>query len=106
MGEFIMIFCYVILLVLVGLILASHSLETTEKVGGCFLAFILVISIFVSSAFIEEKGKAVALRAVGCREYTKSELYVMSEMQKDQLPKTYDLSKGTIYWKVDEQDTK
>lgn len=101
-----MIFCYVILLVFVGLILASQSLESTEKAGGCFLAFILIISIFVSSAFIEEKGKAVALRFVGYREYTKSELYVMSEMQKDQLPKTYDLSKGTIYWKIDEQDTK
>lgn len=101
-----MIFCYVILLVLVGLILASQSLKITEKVGGCFLALTLVISILVSSASIEEKGKAAALRAVGCREYTKSELYVMSEMQKDQLPKTFDLIKGTIYWKVDEQDTK
>lgn len=96
-----MVFCYVILLVLVGLILASQSLET-----GCFLAFILVIGIFVSSAFVEEKGKATALRAVGCREYTKSELYVMSDMEKDKLPKTYDFSKGTIYWKIDEQDTK
>lgn len=101
-----MVFCYVILLVLVGLILASQSLETVEKVGGCFLAFILVIGIFVSSAFVEEKGKATALRAVGCREYTKSELYVMSDMEKDKLPKTYDFSKGTIYWKIDEQDTK
>lgn len=101
-----MVFCYVILFVLVGLILASQSLETVEKVGGCFLAFILTISIFVSSAFIEEKGKATALRAVGCREYTKSELYVMSDMEKDKLPKTYDFTKGTIYWKIDEQDTK
>lgn len=101
-----MVFCYVVLLVLVGLILASQSLETVEKVGGCFLAFILALGIFVSSAFVEEKGKATALRAVGCREYTKSELYVMSDMEKDRLPKTYDFSKGTIYWKIDEQDTK
>lgn len=101
-----MVFCYVILFALVGLILASQSLETVEKAGGCSLAFILTISIFVSSAFIEEKGKATALRAVGCREYTKSELYVMSDMEKDKLPKTYDFAKGTIYWKIDEQDTK
>lgn len=101
-----MIFCYVILFVLVGLILASQSFDTVEKAGGCFLAFILTISIFVSSAFVEEKGKATALRAVGCREYTKSELYVMSDMEKDKLPKTYSFSKGTIYWKIDEQDTK
>lgn len=101
-----MVFCYVILFVLVGLILASQSLETVEKVGGCFLAFILTISILVSSAFVEEKGKATALRDVGCSEYTKSELYVMSDMEKDKLPKTYDFSKGTIYWKIDEQGTK
>ena len=101
-----MIFCYVILLVIVGLIFASQSFDTVEKAGGCFLAFILTISIFVSSAFVEEKGKATALRAVGCREYTKSELYVMSDMEKDKLPKTYSFSKGTIYWKIDEQDTK
>ena len=97
-----MIFCYVILFVIVGLILASPALETVEKVGGCLLAFILTISILVSSAFVEEKGKATALRAVGCREYTKSELYVMSDMEKDKLPKTYDFIKGTIYWKIDE----
>lgn len=100
-----MVFCYVILLVLTGLILASQSLETMEKVGGCFLAFMLAISIFVLSASVEEKGKATALRAVGCREYTKSELYIMSDMEKDKLPKTYDFSKGTVYWKLNEQDT-
>ena len=100
-----MVFCYAILFVIVGLILASQSFDTVEKVGGCFLAFILAISILVSSAFVEEKGKATALRAVGCREYTKSELYVMSDMEKDRLPKTYDFSKGTIYWRIDEQDT-
>lgn len=101
-----MIFCYVILCVLVGLILVSKSLNAVEKVGGCFLASLLIISIFVSSAFIEEKGKANALRTLGCREYTKSELYMMSDMEKDKLPKTYDFGKGTIYWKIDEQDTK
>ena len=101
-----MIFCYVILSVLVVLILASQSLEDAEKVGGCFLVFMLAISIFVSSASIEEKGKATALRAVGCREYTKSELYAMPDMEKDKLLKTYDFAKGTIYWKIDEQDTK
>ena len=101
-----MVFCYIILSVLVGLILASQSLEIVEKVCGCFLAFILTISIFVSSASIEEKGKATALRAVGCREYTKSELYAMPDMEKDKLLKTYDFAKGTIYWKIDEQDTK
>ena len=101
-----MVFCYVILFVLVGLILASKSLETEEKVGGCFLAFILVIGIFVSSTFVEEKGKATALRALGCREYTKSELYVMSDMEKGKLLKTHDFAKGTVYWKIDEQDTK
>ena len=101
-----MIVCYVILLVLVGLILASKSLNTGEKAGGFFLAFILAISILVSSVFVEEKGKATSLRALGCREYTKSELYVMSDMEKDRLPKTYDFSKGTIYWKIDEKDTK
>ena len=101
-----MIFCYVILFVIVGLILASQALETMEKVGGCLIAFILAISILISSAFVEEKGKAAALRAVGCREYTKSELYEMSDMEKDKLPKTYDFIKGAIYWKIDEQDTK
>ena len=101
-----MVFCYVILFVLVGLILASQSLGTVEKVGGCFLAFILTISIFVSSTFVEEKGKATALRSLGCREYTKSDLYVMSDMEKDKLPVTFDIVKGTIYWKIDEQDAK
>ena len=97
-----MVFCYVILLVLVGLILDSQSLEITEKVVGCSLAFILTIFIFISSAFAEEKGKATALRALGYKEYTKSELYIMSDMEKDKLPKTYDFGKGTIYWKIDE----
>lgn len=101
-----MILCYVILLVLAGLTLASRSLDITEKVGGCTLAFILAVSIFISSAFVEEKGKATALKALGCREYTKSELYVMSDMEKDKLPKTYDFNKGNVYWKIDEQDTK
>lgn len=101
-----MIFCYVILFVLVGLILAPQSSEIVKKVCGCFLAFILAVSIFISSAFVEEKGKATALKALGCREYTKSELYVMSDMEKDKLPKTYDFNKGTVYWKIDEQDTK
>lgn len=97
-----MAFCYVVLLILVGLILASRSLENVEKVGGCFLAFILALSIFVSSVFVEEKGKATTLRVIGCREYSKSELYVMSDMEKDKLPKTYDIVKGTVYWKIDE----
>lgn len=101
-----MVFCYVILFIIVGLILASQSLETVEKAVECFLVFILTISVFISSAFVEEKGKAKALRALGYREYTKSELYVMSDMEKDKLPKTYDFGKGTIYWKIDEQDTK
>lgn len=101
-----MVFCYVILFILVGLILASRSLGTVNKVGGCFLAFILTICIFVSSAFVEEKGKATALRSLGCREYTKAELYVMSDMDKDKLPKTYSFSKGATYWKIDEQDAK
>lgn len=101
-----MVFCYVILFILVGLISTSQSLKIIEKTVECFLAFILTISIFISSAFVEEKGKAKALRALGYREYTKSELYVMSDMEKDKLPKTYDFGKGTIYWKIDEQDTK
>ena len=97
-----MVFCYIILFVLVGLILASQSFEIEEKVGGCLLALILTISIFVSSAFVEEKGKTTALKALGCREYTKSELYVMSDMEKDKLPKTYDFNKGTVYWRIDD----
>ena len=101
-----MIFCYVVVFVLFCLILASQALETIEQVGGCALAFILAISIFVSSLFVEERGKAAALRAVGCREYTKSELYEMSDMEKDKLQKTYSFSKGTIYWKIDEQGIK
>lgn len=100
-----MAFCYVVLLVFVGLILASQSLETVEKVRGCFFACILALGICVSSVFVEEKGKATALRAVGCVEYTKSELYVMSDMEKDRLLRTYDFSKGTIYWRTDEQST-
>lgn len=103
-----MVFCYAILAVLVSLILASKSIEITamDKVAACILAFMLAVSIFVLSAFVEEKGKATALRAVGWREYTKSELYVVSDMEKDKLPKTYDFIKGTVYWRIDEQDTK
>lgn len=102
-----MVFCYIIVFVLVGFVLASQSLEIVEKVGGCFLAFMLIISMFISSVYIEEKGKTTALRAVGYREYTKSELYVMSDMEKDKLPKTYDFGgEGTVYWKIDEQETK
>lgn len=97
-----MIFCYVILFILVGLLLTSRSLGTVEKAGGCFFAFILIISIFVSSAYVEEKGKATALKEVGYTECTKEELYVMSDMEKDKLPKTYDFSKKTIYWKIGE----
>lgn len=97
-----MVFSYVILFIYVGLILKLLSLKTVQKVGVCFLAFILMISIFVSSIFVEEKGKATALKEVGYRECTKSELYVMSDMEKDKLPKTYDVSKGIIYWKLGE----
>ena len=97
-----MIFCYVILSIFTGLILTSQSLRTVEKVCICFFAFILIISISVSSAFVEEKGKATALKAVGYTECTKEELYVMSDMEKDKLPKTYDFNKGTIYWKLGE----
>lgn len=101
-----MIFCYAVLFVLVGLVLTSQALETEKKVIGGAIAFVLAISMFVSSVFIEEKGKATALRAVGCREYTKSEIYEMSDMEKDKLSKTYDLNRGTIYWRINEQDTK
>ena len=101
-----MVFIYIILLFIIGLIFASKTLENIEKFAGFFLVFILAIGFFVSSIFIEEKGKVTVLRALGYREYTKNELYIMSNMQKDQLPKTFDLVKGTIYWKIDEQNIK
>lgn len=97
-----MIFCYIILFIFVGLILKLLPLETMEKVGVCFFAFILMFSIFVSSEIVKEKGRVIALKEVGYRECTKEELYVMSDMEKDKLPKTYDFSKGTIYWKLGE----
>lgn len=97
-----MIFCYIILFIFVGLILKLLSLTTVQKVGVCFFAFILMFSIFISSAFVEEKGRVIALKEVGYTECTKEELYVMSDMEKDKLPKTYDFSKGTIYWKLGE----
>lgn len=98
--------CYFILFVLCILILASHSLRTLEKVGGCFLLLILAISIYLSAIFIEENGTVRALRYVGYRECTESELYVMPDIEKDKLLKTYDFAEGTIYWKIDKQDTK
>lgn len=97
-----MSFCYIILFIFVGLILENLSLETVQKVGVCFFAFIIMLSIFISSELVEEKGRVIALKEVGYRECTKEEVYVMSDMEKDKLPKTYDFSKGTIYWKLGE----
>lgn len=95
-----MTFC-VILAVFITIGLVSYAKTKEEKGLAIFLGVLLTLSICATSFCAVEQGKAAALKAMGWTEYTKTELYEMTEKQKDSLPKTSDLWSVT-YWKQGE----
>lgn len=92
-----MTFC-VILAVLMTIGFVSYTETKGERALAIFMGVLLTLSICAASFRAAEKGKAEALKATGWTEYTKTELYEMTEKQKDSLPKTSDLWTVT-YWK-------
>lgn len=92
-----MTFC-VILVVLMTIGFVSYTETKGERALAIFMGVLLTLSICAASFRAGEQGKAEALKATGWTEYTKTELYEMTEKQKDSLPKTSDLWTVT-YWK-------
>lgn len=100
-----MTLCIILILLSVVLVWLASD-EVSYRLGSIILAGILSLCLLFTVAFREEKGKEIALKAFGCTPYTKTELYNMSEKEKDNQIKTYSFWSGTIYWKIDEQSTK
>lgn len=83
---------------LVVILLAD--MEGLSKIIAVILAALMFIFIPATHSFGVEKGKEIVLNSLSTS-YTKTELYNMSDAEKDLLPKTY--GGATIkYWKIDD----
>lgn len=95
-----MIFSLALMGVLLLIVLLA-DMEETSKISVVILAAIMLLTIPVTHSFSVEKGKEIVLNSLSTP-YTKTELYNMSDADKDLLPKTY--GGATIkYWKIDEE---
>lgn len=90
-----------VMFALLVVIILADDMDYTSKIVAVTLAALMFIFIPATHSFSVEKGKEVALKSF-CTQYTKTELYNMSDAEKDLLPKTY--GGATIkYWKIDDK---
>lgn len=96
-----MVFSLAVMFVLLVVILLA-DMDEISKIITVILAALMFIFIPATHSLGVEKGKEIVLNSF-CTPYTKTELYNLSDAEKDLLPKTY--GGATIkYWKVN--DTK
>ena len=92
-----MVFSLAVMFVLL-LVILSADMKDTDKIIAVILAALMFIFIPATYLFGVEKGKEIVLNYLSTS-YTKTELYNMSDAEKDLLPKTY--GGATIkYWKI------
>lgn len=95
-----MVFALIIMFALLLVILLA-DMEEISKIIAVILAAVMFILIPATHSFDVEKGKEIVLNALSTS-YTKTELYNMSDAEKDLLPKTY--GGATLkYWKIDDK---
>lgn len=95
----VMVFSFVVMFALILVILLADMDEgDTAKIIAVILAALMFILIPATHSFGVEKGKEIVLNSISTS-YNKTELYNMSDAEKDLLPKTY--GGATIkYWKI------
>ena len=92
-----MVFSLAVMFVLLVVILLA-DMDDTAKIIAVILAALMFIFIPATHSFGVEKGKEIVLNSLSTQ-CTKTELYNMSDAEKDLLPKTY--GGATIkYWKI------
>lgn len=92
---------FVVMFILL-LIIMSADMNGTAKITAVILAALMYIFMYMNTSYLfeVEKGKEIALNSISTP-YTKTELYNMSDAEKDLLLKTY--SGATVkYWKIDD----
>ena len=90
---------FTMMIALLIVILLADMEELSKIIAVILLAFSLILSC-ANTSFSIERGKEAALKSF-CTQYTKTELYNMSDAEKDLLPKTY--GGATIkYWKIND----
>ena len=95
-----MVFSLAVMFVLLVVILLA-DMDDTAKIIAVILAALMFIFIPATHSFSVEKGKEIVLNSLSTS-YTKTELYNMSDAEKDLLPKTY--GGATIkYWKINDK---
>ena len=95
-----MVFSLAVMFVLLVAILLA-DMDETPKIIAAILAALMLIFIPATHSFGVEKGKEIVLNSLSTS-YTKTELYNMSDAEKDLLPKTY--GGATIkYWKINDK---
>lgn len=96
-----MVFSLAVMFVLLLMILLADIEDDTIKIITVILAALMFIFIPATHSFGVEKGKEIVLNSISAS-YTKTELYNMSDAEKDLLPKTY--GGATIkYWKINDK---
>lgn len=94
------VFSFAVMFVLLVVILLA-DMDDTAKIIAVILAALMFIFIPATHSFSVEKGKEIVLNSLSTS-YTKTELYNMSDAEKDLLPKTY--GGATIkYWKINDK---
>lgn len=95
-----MVFSLAVMFVLLAVILLA-DMDDTAKIIVVILAALMFIFIPATHSLSVEKGKEIVLNSLSTS-YTKTELYNMSDAEKDLLPKTY--GGATIkYWKINDK---
>lgn len=95
-----MVFSLAVMFVLLVVILLA-DMDDTAKIIAVILAALMFIFIPATHSLGVEKGKETVLNSISTS-YTKTELYNMSDAEKDLLPKTY--GGATIkYWKINDK---
>lgn len=95
-----MVFSLALMFVLMIVILLA-DMDDTAKIIAVILAALMFIFIPATHSLDVEKGKEIVLNSLSTS-YTKTELYNMSDAEKDLLPKTY--GGATIkYWKINDK---
>ena len=95
-----MMFSLAVMFVLLVVIL-SADIKDSDRLIAAVLAALMLILIPVTYLSGFEEGREVVLESF-CTQYTKTELYNMSDAEKDLLPKTYG-GATTKYWNIDDK---
>lgn len=95
-----MVFSLAVLFVLL-LVIMLADMDDTAKIIAVILAALMFIFIPATHSLGVEKGKEIVLNSLSTS-YTKTELYNMSDAEKDLLPKTYG-GAAIKYWKINDK---